>query len=369
MSRVTTAPPAVALDYTAKPVIPSHTVALLADVGVDPGYCAQRYEMAGEEKHRALLARYPLVIKGAVPLAARAVLYQSLEGTPWSPVERQRSGDTLAIHLTPIGELIQWHGLGAAAPWLPLCEALLRRQETWVPLGDDMGCVLVEARGVLRSATLKRTLPGHVVSIGLHAARLGGATGVAIDCPLLSLADAAGVAEHTRAHLHEDWHTPGALVPFEPAPTREKMKSTLGMGPLPPLPSGTGIPPRVLPLWQHIVGHRYGFDLLREGEGAPIMGEVLIKLAGGTATLVCRWLRVNTLDPDWAVLCEAAHLDPKRALPWNFHVARYIHLFQEEQPVFAATQTREDARQIRLALAAAAQRMEILCHFQGNYIY
>ena len=327
----------------------------------DVGYCNQRGEIAGHASDRALLARYPLVVEGPAPPNARAILYRSATAALyWSP----RSKDGLALYLTPIGLLIERYGLTAAAPWLPLCEALLRKREGWIQLDSDAGHVELGA-GVILDATLARRLTREEVGIGLHAARAGGARLLPLDSPLFALASPSAVAEHLRELPEQGWSDPATRLAFEPLPLTPP--APIGNARLEELapPPLLRFSPRIQPLWDHLLSRRFGFDLLREG--GPIMGDAMISL--GTATLIGRWMRMDTKDPKWTALCRAAKLDPAQVLPWNFYLARYVHAFAEDQPAYAAAEEEHDTPEIMKVLALGARELNIISHYRGVFVY
>jgi len=330
---------------------------MTSTLDADVGYWQQRPDLADREQ----MSEYPLVFTGTAPAHARAVLYTDPAGMPWSPVARRRTGDPLSVHVLPVGLLMQRYGLHACRSWLPLCVALLRGESRWIALGDDLGHVEI-TDGHIRGATLTRGIPALSVDIGLHAARLGGARSLPVDSPLFGLASARGVAEHLRVRdvADADWSSPDGRIEFEPV-AREPVPEGSIVPPRPP--SSKGVPRRLLPLWTYLVQHRYGFDLLRTGEGAPVVGDVTIVLP--TATILAQWVRIKTDDPAWPDLCTAAGIERRLALPWVFRITRYLHAFAADQPSFAAAQTEQDARDINTTLTLGKQRLMIISFFQG----
>jgi hypothetical protein len=334
------------------------SVALLRDAFEDVGYCNQRPDLAGEETDRETLSRYPIVITGDASLNARAILYTSVEGEAWSPLERRRKNDTTCVFVTPIGDVIQRHGLRNAKPWLPLCLALLEgRDNVWITLEEDIGHVFIKD-GRIHEATLHRKVEAESVDAGLYAARLGGARSMPIDCPLFALASARGVAEHLDVNGVADdaWASPDGVLLFNsivskvPPPTADVVPWRFG----PRAPES--LPRRMLPLWKHLSDHRYGFDLLRKG--APIVADITIDL--GSATLLAQWVRVNTSSNEWKNECHARSIPPKDALPWMFRVVRYVHGFADDMPAFAAQQAAADSVGIIATLGLAARDMMII---------
>jgi hypothetical protein len=343
------------------------TLALLSEAIDDVGYTSQRRDLAGQDADRAVLARYPIILQGDVPTNARAVLYISDKGTPWSPIERLRSGDALSLHITPVGRLIERYGLERARPWLPLCIALLNGEEGWIALDADAGHVLIEGKRIAH-ATLKRDLPDASIDVGLHAARLGGAQRLPFDCPLLALASLQGAGEHL--HLHGEfastWSSPSGTIAFEPLDLDPPPPTPNALPFSPPIPTTRLIPERFLALWRHLVDHRYGFDLLRKGVGAPVVGEVHIALP--TATLVTQWIRMKTDDAEWRTLCMERGLAPALVLPWIFRVGRYVHAFSDVQPTMAKVEEDTDAMGIQLVLSVAMHKLMIISQFRGDFV-
>ena len=337
------------------------SVALMRDVFDDVGYCNQRPDLAGEEPERGTLSRYPIVIDGDASLSARAILYRFTEGVggePWSPRAFARESDITCVFVTPIGDVIQRHGLKHAKPWLPLCLALLEgRDNVWIALEDDVGHVFIKD-GRIHGATLHRKVEAEIVDVGLYAARLGGARSMPIDCPLFALASPRGVAEHLDVNGVADatWASPDGVLLFNPIVSKVPPLSA-GVTPwkfAPAIPES--IVRRLHPLWLHLSDHRYGFDLLRKGE--PIVGDITIDL--GTATLLAQWVRVNTSSNEWKNECHARSIPPKDALPWMFRIVRYVHKFADDMPAFASRQAAEDSAEIMNTLTLAARDMMIV---------
>ena len=220
------------------------------------------------------------------------------------------------------------------------------------------------ASGVLLNATLARRLTREEVGIGLHAARAGGARLLPLDSPLFALASPSAVAEHLRELPEQGWSDPGTRLAFEPLPSTPAPDGNAHLDELesPPL---VPFSPRIQPLWDHLLSHRFGFDLLRQG--GPIMGDVMISL--GTATLIGRWMRMDTKDPKWTALCRAAELVPAQVLPWNFYLARYVHEFAEDQAAYAAAEEEHDTPEIMKVLALGARKLNIISHYRDVFVY
>ncbi len=343
------------------------TIALLSDVIDDVGYTSQRRDLAGEEADRALLARHPIVLRGDVPTSARAVLHVSLNGTPWSPIERRRTGDALSVHIMPVGRLIERYGLELARPWLPLCVALLNGTEGWIALDANAGYVRISP-GRIHEAALDRKLSTSAVDVGLYAARLGGAQRLPVDSPLLALASLQAAGEHLHIHgaLDGVWSSPAGTIAFEPLALDPPPPAPDALPYGPPVPTTRMIPVRFLPLWRHLMDNRYGFDLLRKGVGAPVLDEIHIQLS--TATLVAQWIRGKTDDDDWRQLCNERGLDPTLALPWTFRIGRYVHSFADIQPTLAEHEESVDVPGIQLVLSVATQKLMIMSQFRGAFV-
>lgn len=331
-----------------------------ADAAADVGYMRQRPDLAAQ----ALLAEYPLQLGGGAPAPeTRAIVYTSPSGVAWSPIERRRSKDPQSLYVAPVGLLMQRYGLEAARDWLPLCVALLRGESRWVPLGGDLGHVEIAA-GHVRGVTLHRTITSAAVDIGLHAARLGGAQTLPVDSPLFAFASPRGVGEHLRVRdvPEADWVSADGRIPFEPIVQAPPPPPDSEAPMWPARPGSKRVPPRMLALWDYLADHRYGFDMLHTGEGAPVVDRVTIVLP--TATILAQWTRLATDDPAWRDLCTAATLDPRLALPWVFRITRYLHAFVEDQPAYAAAETERDADAITETLTLAKKRMMIISFFR-----
>jgi hypothetical protein len=252
--------------------------------------------------------------------------------------------------------------------WLPLCVALLNGEEGWVALDNDAGYVRISP-GMIHEAALKRGLPPVVIDAGLYAARLGGARALPVDSPLFALASWQAVGEHLHVHgaVAGTWSSLSGTLAFEPLSLEPAPPIADAMPFAPPVASTRLIPDRFLPLWRHLVDHRYGFDLLRKGVGAPIVGgNIHVKLT--TATLVAQWIRTKTDDPEWRELCAARGLDPALALPWTFRIGRYVHSFSDIQPTLAQAEESADATGIELVLTVATHKLMIISQFRGVFV-
>jgi hypothetical protein len=342
--------------------------ALLSEyVTRDEGYCNQRIDLAGRLEDKATLAKYPLLVEADTPTpACRALLYFDRDAPdPWSPVLRTRFLDDLSIFLTPIGVLIELFPLDACAPFLPLLVRGPRRSRR-VILDREAGAVTFDGEGNVTAATLQ---PGteEQADVGLVALRLARVRSLPADCPFVALASADAVSEHLE---DGDLATEGALPervrlrPFTrrlqpqfrvpPASERRQQpegehraRQGISAQPAAPYclesqhttsPARTVLPPRVWPLWDYLVRHRLGFDLLRDR--AAVMGDALVTLDETSAELSLRWAR---RDDD----------------TWHVGILRYINRFDDDEPLLAQQDEREDREAITRVIQLAAETLSL----------